>query len=222
MHVIDIGNGFTSVIDNGVVDRITCHYGASCVAYFFDRPPQKLNLHLSPYNAQYGTPVSDDGQMLFISSWEEGIVAYSILSNSVCWTLKCKRITSIVVGSSYLVALKKGEMIIKIDINTGRILSEIKSSTIERLFELNNDLILVAAVRGKLSVIDTGTMRIVKQYSKKVVNPANCLSLTIQKATLQNGTLTVYGFEEYPNGDYTACGCKDFLRIIDTDLSDLL
>lgn len=217
MHVKRTKNGFVSIIQNGIVDRIECSYGESCTIYFYHIPPKKINIALSSFNLQYGIPVSDDGRTLFISSWEDGISAYDTLSGSIRWRLKIKKATSIIVYSAYVVLQKQGESLIKIDIENGTVLDTLRSGTIQRQFELLNPYILVDSIRARLSVVDTDRMCVVKQYGRDIVNPRKCLSLLIQNAMLQEGTVSIQGIEQYPDGDHTKDRQYEFYRVIDSN-----
>lgn len=222
MQVEGTTNGFVSIIENGIIDRIVCTYHENCTVYFHNQPPRVLNICCSSYNFQYGIPVAEDGKTLFVSSWEDGLDAYDISSGSLRWRFKSKKITSIAVYPAYLVAQKMGEALVKIDITNGDVLASLRSGTIQKQFELIDSYLLVDSVRGKLSIVDTEQMRVVRQYGKNVVNPAKCLSMLIRNGTLQNGVITIQGLEQYPNGHCTASEPKPFSRVIDTDFSSHL
>lgn len=218
MRLEPIDGGFVEVIENGIVEKIFCMYDGICTVYFYDKPPKKLNVDCSSYNKQYGIPVSKDGQKLFFSSWEEGLFAYDIFSGTILWKMKGTKITSIIVHDTYIITKKYCASIIKLDIDSGEVLAEIKSGTIERDFDLGGSYILVDSIKGKLSVIDTEKMLVVKKYNPKIVNPSNSLSVSIHDATLQGNTLTISGAEEVQTSrTYNETNYKAFNRVIDTD-----
>jgi WD40 repeat protein len=209
--------GFITKIENSYVDKVLCKYDESCTVYFYDRPSKELKVRCSSYNSQFGLPVSEDGRLLFVSSWEEGLFTYDIMSGAILWHLKDKKITSIVVYPSYIITQKFGASIIKLDINNGKILGEIKSGTIEMQFPLSGSYILVNSIKGKLSVVDTDKMLVAKNYSTKIVNPLDCLSLLIQDAQIQNEALMISGIEDYPNKRCESSSPKPFVRAIDSN-----
>jgi|GEM_PF-2093005 len=217
MRIKYIDGGFIEIIENGIVEKVICDYDGVCTVYFYDKPPKELNVGCSSYNRQFGMPVSDDGCKLFVSSWEKGLFAYDIMSGSVLWQLKDKKITSIVVHPTYVVTRKDETSIIKLDIESGKVLAEIKSGTIVSQFDLGGSYILVNSIKGKLSVVDTEKMLIIKKYSPKVVNPSNCLSMLIQNAVLKGNVLIVSGVEDYPNKEYGVSAPRPFERVIDAD-----
>jgi hypothetical protein len=218
MRIELVDGGFNEVIKNAVIKEVFCDYNGSCTVHFYEKPPKKLNIGCSSYNRQYGIPVSEDGRTLFISNWETGLFAYDIMSGSVVWHLKDCKITSIVVCQTYVVTQKFGTSIIKLDIGSGEILSEIKSGTIETQFFLNGSYILVNSIKGKLVVVDTDKMTVVKKYNPKVVNPSNSLSILIQNAVLDGNRLSIAGLED--DGQGASLGIinqRAFARVIDTN-----
>ena len=222
MRIEHIENGFLTIFENKIVDKVLCKYDESCTIIFHDKSCKELKLNFSSYNSQYGIPVSEDGRILFVSSWEEGLFAYDIASGSVIWHLKTSRITSIVVHPTYVSTQKYGESIIKLSIDSGKVLSEIKSGTIETQFHLGGPHILVNSIKGKLSVVDTDKMLVTKKYRPKIVNPSNSLSIIIQNAVLEKNELTIFGLED--DGCGTSFGVTNqrvFERIIDKNFSTL-
>lgn len=218
MRIEYIHGGFIEYLDHEFVEKICCSYDDSCVVHYYDRPPQKLLIECSSYNSQYGYPVSEDGRMLFVSSWENGLTAYDIATNKILWRYKRSRITAVYVYETYVAAVRYGEAILKLDLHTGEVLEQMRSGTIECSWELQAPYILVETFRGKLSVIDTEKMSVAKAYKEKVVNPNHCLSLILKYIQVENNTLTILGVEEYPNWDDTLKGQKRFTRVIDTNL----
>jgi len=223
MQIENIDYGFVQTVENGIVERVSCKYNDFCVVHFYDRPPKKLSVILNSYHSQYGIPVSNDGRKLFIGYWEKrlddfkkGLQAYDIESGSMIWRVNEEKIRSIFVYSDYLVTVSASNSILKINIDSGEVLGQIKSTTIEIAYDLGFPYVAVDTISGKLSIIDVENMLVVKAYSKKTVNPSNCLSCVIQDVIRKDNMLTVIGFEDYPQMNYSSSDQKDFNRIIDT------
>ncbi|MCC7572638.1 MAG: PQQ-like beta-propeller repeat protein [Candidatus Methanofastidiosum sp.] len=228
MRIENIEDGFMEIIENGVIEKVVCKYDGICTVYFYDKPPKELNVGCSSYNSQYGIPVSVDGSKLFVGSWEKGLggkekglLAYDIASGSLLWRLAEGKIRSIFVYSNYLIVLKAGASIMKLNIDSGVVLEQIKSSAIEHLFDLGFPYALVDAIAGKLSVVDVEEMLIVRKYGSQIVNPSNCLSVLIQDAALHGEALTIYGVEDYPDKNYQLSGPQKFERVIDKNFNAL-
>ena len=205
-------------------------YGIITV-HFHNKPPKELNnIEFSPTHIwATGMPVARDGSKLFVGSWEKvidgvkmGLRAYDIETGALLWRLDEGKIGDIFVYSTYLIVEKQYASIFKLDIDSGAVLGLIKSGTIEKMFDLGTPYVLADTISGKLCVINTNTMEIVKNYGglykSKLINPSNCLSLSIVEAGLQNNTLIISGFESYPdrNYDISDFNSKAFDRIIDT------
>jgi hypothetical protein len=116
-----------------------------------------------------------------------------------------------------LIALKAYGAISKYDINDGSNIGEIKSGSVSSMYDLGFPYLYVNAIKGKQSIIDVEKMVVAKNYSEKIFNPFNCLSVLIQDVALQNNVLTISGIEEYPNKDYSKSGGIAFSRVIDAD-----
>ena len=226
MRIEDIEYGFIEIIDNKIIEKIVCNYDGICTVYFYDRPPQKMNIGCSSYNSDYGIPVSEDGRILFIGSWEKGLggnkkglCAYDIESGSLLWNSPDGKIRSIFVYSAYVIALKANGAVFKYNIDNGAKTGEIKSNSIEYMYDLGFPYIYVDAVKGKQCIVDVEKMLVVKKYSGKAVNPSNCLSVLIQDVVLRDNVLTISGMEEYPDMDYSKSGGTAFSRVIDTEFN---
>jgi len=219
-RTITVNNGRTLEVDEQESTR-------ECIVHFRNQSLKKLyNIKFSALsNSLHGVHVSEDGSKLFVDAWEngisglkKGISAYDIASDSLIWRLAEGKIGRIFVYPGYLIASKVLANIFKVDINSGAMLSNIKSGTIESLYDLGFPFVLADTISGKLSVIDVEKMLVVKKYSKNLINPSNYLSHVIRDATLRDNILSISGFEDNP--DYTSSEFIEpnyFERVIDTD-----
>lgn len=215
MRVERINGGFITFVENCIVERVVCKYGENATVIFCNHPPKELKIvECSSYQSQFGTPVSHDGNTLFVSSWEKGLYAYDIPSGKLLWRLKGARMTEISVYPSYLVVLQSDKAIHKIDISDGQLLATIKSGTILRHYKLIDSFVLVNSVRGKLSLLDTKQMEIIKQYSKKIFDPAN-YPATLLRAELHKNQLIIHGGLDQ---SIDVNGWTAFQRVIDENL----
>jgi len=221
-------------MDDKIVEVDNVKFFGTCTVYFHNKPPKELhNVNFEAgYNSQYGIPVSADGSKLFVGHWRKsrgkvknGLQAYDVESDSLLWWLNEGKIREIFVYSNYLVALQANGAIFKVDIDSGDVLGQIKSGTIESQFELDSPYILVDSIRDQLSVVDTEKMEVVKTYGSiyksKTINPSNCYSIVIREVVLQDDVLTISGFEGCPDGDYSSLENTDFTRVIDTSFSSM-
>ena len=221
-----LDDGFIEYPENEFIEKIRFIYDlydndthkGLCTVYYYHEPPRTLSIECTIYNRLLGYPVTEDGKTIFVSSWENGLTAYDITNNNILWRFKTTRIKKVTVYSDYVVAVKFGAAILKLDLYTGEVLDQMKSSTIEISWELQSPYILVDTFRGKLSIIDTKKMSVAKAYKEKTINPNNCCSLLIQKVNANNNALIISGLEEYPHWDYAITGKSPFERIIDTNL----
>lgn len=144
---------FEETFDSKIISRVTCTYEGLCSVYFCDGRVHTLTTVADVYNRQFGIPVSLDGKVLFVSSWETGLHAYSVATGEEIWHFKSTRIKAVYVAEKYVVAIRYGESILKLNIADGTKIGELRSGTIECSFGLEFPYILIDTYRGKLSVI---------------------------------------------------------------------
>ena len=209
--------GFLQHFDTPLVEKIQYNFDGSCTVYFKDGSRKDHMIGCEVFNRQYGIPVSLDGKMLFLGSWEKGLTAYDTVTGEKKWRYRPARIRFIFVYSDFLVVCRGNASLLKIDLHTGEVLWEQKSGTLEHIYRLDDRYIYAETLRGKHCVLDVTTMEVVKKYPPKTVNPSNCLSHVIREAYLQEGRLYIEGFEDYPNRNYRDSCQSNFYREIDPD-----
>lgn len=221
MKIEDIDFGFVEKIENPVIEKIVCRYNGTCTVFFYDKPSRELNVGCDAFNRQYGIPVSEDGTKLFVGSWEKGLYAYDVGSGEMLWKYKPGKIRNIFVYSNYLIVSRAYAAVVKIDIDTGEMLGTINSGTLDHIFDLGYPYVFADTMSGKYSIIDVEKMVISKKYLPKIINPLQCLGITITDAALEGKTVTVSGFEQYPQKSFDPKGLlgKNFSRIVDEDFN---
>ena len=193
MRICTTYRSFETIIENGIIDKIVSLYCDNadeeniCIMYANGRK-HYIGIPIDSYNSQYGLPVSNDSSLLYVSSWEKGLMAYDIESGALVWRFKASRICDIAVYDGFIVVKKDSHAIIKLNEKTGEFISEIKSGTILRFNYLNDKFALVDSIRGKISLVDVHTMQIVRKY------PHNFAAVN---AYLRGNELHVTGFGEH-------------------------
>lgn len=168
----------------------------TCRILFRDGSEKELSFQFdSVYLSQFGAPLSNNGKTIFISDWDKGLMAYDTDTGRLLWHYKSSRIADTMVFSAYVIAAKRYNGLLMLDAQTGEVRRQVKSSTIEKLFRLTDKLLLVDSLRGKVSVVDATTLETVRAFTKRETNPADCLSMIINDAKIQDGSIVLYGFE---------------------------
>ena len=214
MRIITKEWGFQEILNHPLIKRLDFNYSGVCTVYYHNNTIRSIPFSSEVFQRAYGVFPSSDGTLLFKGSWEDGVYAIRIEDGNIHWHFKTTRIKWVIPYDAYVIAIKSGASVLKLNINTGIVWDQIKSSTISRCFPLKESLLLIDAIRGRLSVIDTYSMRIIKAYSIFEVNPNNCLSCIIQKAEWKEGFIIISGLEEYPNHDFSKKKKKPFTRIL--------
>ena len=210
--------GFLQHYQNPLIDRIQFKFDGSCTICFKDGSTADHFVGCEVvYNEQFGIPISQDGKLLFVSSWEKGLTAYDTIEGKKLWHFRSTRIANVFTYPHFLVAFRYNRALLKIDMSSGALLQELKSGSLEHARRLDDRYFFADRFRGKYCVMDAMTMETVKTYSSKVVNPSNCWSHVIRDAFLRDGRLYIEGFEDYPNRNHTVSCQQDFEREIDSD-----
>ncbi len=210
--------GFLQHYQNPLIERIQFKFDGSCTIYFKDGNTVDHFVGCEVvYNEQFGIPISQDGKLLFVSSWEKGLTAYDTIEGKKLWHFRSTRIANVFTYPHFLIAFRYNRALLKIDMSSGALLQELKSGSLEHARRLDDRYFFADRFRGKHCVMDAMTMGIVKTYSPRVVNPSNCLSHVIRDAFLRDGRLYIEGFEDYPNRNAAVSCQQDFIREIDPD-----
>ena len=147
--------------------------------------------------AYYGLSFTRDGKTVFTGNWEKGVYALDTASGKIIWHYRCTKIRELFAFSNYLVAMRFGDSLCKIDSTAGTLLGRLSGSAFESCWRLDDKHILIESKYGKLCVVDTDLMQIVHKYGAQVFNPNGCIGLVIQNAWKKNGSVMISGIEEY-------------------------
>lgn len=208
----------TIIPDSPSVDHVRLEYDTGrCTIRFCDGSESSFARDWESYHVfTYGLSFTDDGSILFTGDWEKGLYAVDPRSGETLWRYRPAKIRKIFVFPEYLLALRHGASVIKLDVRTGQLLGELTGRSLVGCWRLDGRHLLLDSKGGKLCVLDAETMAIVGTYrrsgAKTLVDPNNCLSLVIRQAWLAEGRLMISGFEEYPNRDFSAAGPVEFVR----------
>ncbi len=221
MNITGAQRRCTVIPDSPTVDRaeLDCDTGR-CTVSFRDGSTASFVREWENYHVyRYGLCFSGDGKILFTGDWRKGLFAIDAHSGETVWHYRPARIREIIVFPGYLIALRHGCSLVKLDLHTGELLGEISGRSLKGCWRLDGRHVLLDSKGGRLCAVDTENLKTVKTYrisgAGSAINPRDCLSLVIRKAWLEAGKLLLSGFEEYPNRDYAASGAADFVRTLD-------
>ena len=154
------------------------------------------------YNRQYGTPISSDGQYVFIGTWEYGIFCYSLETGHLNWKQRPGKVRNIVVSDNILFIEMADRGIYVRDVESGQVLQEIKMTAIDKLKLLTPLELFAGPKNGKYFIFNVPTSEIKREIKIKSLNVNNCLSFIILDAFYKNNNLFVKGWEQYSEGNY--------------------
>ena len=189
--------------------------GDCCEVIFVDGSSaiHKLN-NSSAYTSQYGVPLSADGSAMYISDWYHGLTAYDTRSGNQLWKMKKPHIRMTHLFSDFGVTVQYGKALLQFDLESGEILNTLNSGQIEDMFYLKDDLVLISRYRGSVCIIDCLSMTVVKKISPAVLNPHECLSLSLDNVYLKDNKVIAVGVESLSRTDAKYKTPHDFSRIL--------
>ena len=194
IRIEKVDGGFWQYFDHPLVDRIWCGYDTGdCCVYYHDHC-RELHIGCEGYLFQYGTPVSNDGKLLFMGSWYKGLYCYIIETGKLLWHMKSTRITKVIVYDSYLTVARYGYYLAKIDIATGEIIAKINSKGLEAQYKLDHR-VCAKYLKRKLCIVNTETMQIEKAFPYSALHPNSQYDFLIKSVRLEDNKIIIHGSE---------------------------
>ncbi|GAB3791397.1 hypothetical protein GCM10028818_62150 [Spirosoma horti] len=166
------------------------------------------------YSAQYGTPISKDGQFVFIGTWDRGLFCFSIKEQKLVWKAGPGRVRSIIVNDSFLLVEMACRGIYRRNPCNGELMEIIKLPAIETFKQLNTNQLFAGPLKGAYWLFDLPSMQPMKQVKTRDLNINNCLSYVIQDVYYRDQILLVKGFEQYRGRNYEDKESTEFERLI--------
>jgi len=154
------------------------------------------------YNRQYGTPISEDGKYVFIGTWEQALICYSLEDGSLIWKESPGKVRNIVVHKDLLFVEMADRGIYVRDIKTGRLIKEVKMSSINKLVLVKPTEIFAGHKNSTYFLLKLPSLEIKAEIKVKSLNINNCLSFIVLNAYYKDNVLMINGWEQYRNGNY--------------------
>ena len=147
---------------------VECNYKVGYIRVFYnDRTDKTFPMPIDVYNHQFGNvPISAERNRIFWGSWEKGICAYDLITGEVIWKIKGWKFRNILVFDKYLITVQQYNKLLRLDIETGEILNEVKSGTLKSVYKLDDRHFYTNAVKGIGTVYDAMDMSVYKSYPK--------------------------------------------------------
>lgn len=167
------------------------------------------------YNYQYDIPITKDGKLMFIGSWEKGLYCYDIITGKSIWNQKSNKIRNIILADNELIVEVCDKGIYKRDIEKGNILSEIKMKNIQFLYPISPYEIFTGYIKNNYFIYEIPNLIMKYQIPEKLLNPSKAYSFNILDATMKDDKLSISGWEQYRNKDTKNNEVFNFERVIE-------
>ena len=93
-------------------------------------------------------------------------------------------------------------------------MNTIDSRQIEDMFYLKDNLVLISRYKGSVCILDCLSMTVIKKISPAVLNPHECLSLSLDHVYLKDNKVIAVGVESLSRTDAKYKPSHDFSRIL--------
>ena len=154
------------------------------------------NKYISSYIDQFGIAVSFDGNMLFIQTWENGLLCVKPKTGEQIWRTKSRRgITNIFVNDTTLAVHQHDYAMQLLDIKTGDVIKEKRPATSWGFTSLDSRHLVCQVTARKWEIIEAETLDAKESFTHKEFT-GNHTDFCINHIHLNdNGFIYVRGFQ---------------------------
>lgn len=195
---------------------LTAEFDASGFCRVVDEGGEVLSQFQTVYepafNRQYPPPFSPDNRVLYVGSWERGLYCYDVAGGSVGWRQGPGRVRRIFPFPEGVTVEMAGRGIYRRAQESGAITGVIKMSGIEIARDLGKGRLFIGPYRRHYLIVHLESLERLGSVAASVLNPDGCLSFVIREVFELDGQIVARGFEEYPGGDYSRRGQREFTR----------
>ena len=164
------------------------------------------------FNSQYSTPLSPDGERLYVGTWRRGLFCYDTRSGEILWRQGPGKVRQVdVVGADVIIEMAD-RGVYRRNARTGELLGQVKMGSIDAFFRIDSRRVFVGPKRGQYFVLSIPDLCATHVIPAEVLNPDRCLSFTLLEAYSAGASIIVSGWEQYPNMQYTEGPQEKFTR----------
>ncbi len=151
--------------------------------------------HVGSYTDQFGIAVSNDGERIFLQTWENGLFCFDARTGAQIWRTKSKRgVTNTFVLDDTILCQQHDWALQLLNIKTGEVVTE-KRVTSWGFTAIDHRYIVCQVKARKWELIEAASLKTILSYSSKEFTDGHedyCVN-RIERG--ENGTLRVFGFK---------------------------
>ena len=166
------------------------------------------------YNAQFETPISRDGRLLFIGSWRFGLLCYNVHTGELVWKKGPGKVRNLILFQDRVTAEVSDVGLQERDMKRGHLIHRSSMPSIECLFRVGRNEIFAGPKNRKYYLMRLPGFIEVRELPRSLLNPNDCTSFHISNVDRQGKNLIVWGTEEFPKRNLTKPGRQHFRRIV--------
>ncbi|MBQ9940505.1 MAG: hypothetical protein IJO74_03080 [Clostridia bacterium] len=182
-------------VGNDKISHVDCHckIGNEHVSVFYtDGTTKDFIMNMDGYNMQFrNIPISVERNWIFWGSWRNGLRAYDLLTGNLVWKINGGNYANILVYGQYLIAVRRNNRLLRLNIENGDILNESKSGLSMNAYALDDRYFCFVKERSNSLVYDATDFSIYKQYPHKNHLPSNFI---VRDTWLEDNRLLTEGF----------------------------
>lgn len=152
------------------------------------------NKWIGGYTSQFGIAVSQDGNYLFVQTWEMGLFCLDPRTGKTIWRSKSRRgITHVFVNEDTILVHQRERALQLLDIHTGELLMEKRPATDWGFASIDHRHIVCAVTARRWELIDGKTLEVKAAFTNKEFTGDHG-DYTVYPIYLEGNTLVVRGF----------------------------
>ncbi len=147
------------------------------------------------FNSQYGTPISEDGQYVFIGNWERGLFCYSLTDGQLKWKQEPGMVRTVIPYKDLLIIEMANRGVYIRSADTRELVKVIKMSGLEVFIRISDKELFVGPKFNRYFIYSLDTLQPLYEISKKYLNINRCYSFVIKEVFYKNDELYIKGSE---------------------------
>ena len=151
--------------------------------------------YVDAYTSQFGIAVNNDGKMVFLQTWENGLFCFDARTGDQIWRTKSKRgVTNIFVLDDTVLCQQHDRALQLLDIHTGEVLVEKRVKSWGFTAIDHHHIVCQIKVR-QWDLIEASSLQTIESFSSKVFTEGHedyCVN-KIERG--EDGTIRVSGFK---------------------------
>jgi len=152
------------------------------------------------YQFQYGVSVSDDGILVIIQRWRQGIFAYSMDIGEIMWSVVQRGISKTEVIKNRLYCYVDEKSILELNILDGTLIAKKRFPSYD-FFRLSDEFFLIGSTVNQWQIVAFSDYTKISTFDGRIVLPDESTHGWILEVQLEGSTLKIRGLCNFAADD---------------------